>query len=130
VTEPAGTGLLLDSHVLLWWLSDAEDLSAEVKNRIDTELVVCFSAVSVWELSIKESAGKLKLPDDFVEVLEGSGLIELPVRRVHGPVAGRLPAIHRDPFDRMLVAQALVEDLALVTRDQFVQRYDVQTVKA
>ncbi|MEU4191450.1 type II toxin-antitoxin system VapC family toxin [Kribbella sp. NPDC026611] len=130
MTESADTGLLLDSHVLLWWLSDADDLSAELKERIDTELVVCFSAASVWELSIKEAAGKLEVPGDFAEALEHSGLIELPVRRVHGPVAGRLPAIHRDPFDRMLVAQALVEDLALVTRDRFVQRYDVQTVKA
>ncbi|WP_405061623.1 type II toxin-antitoxin system VapC family toxin [Kribbella sp. NBC_01505] len=122
--------LLLDTHVLIWWLQGSSELSGELKERIETELEVYVSAASVWELSIKMASGKLPAPDDLLEWVRRSGVSELPISLEHGDVAGRLPAIHRDPFDRMLIAQALVERLTLVTRDGFIQQYDVPVLKA
>lgn len=122
--------LLLDTHVLLWWLEDSAELSDALKDQIDTELEVYVSAATVWELSIKAAAGKLKVPDDLVGLIERSGLSDLPIRNAHAGLAGRLPLIHRDPFDRMLIAQALVERLTLVTRDGLIHRYDVPMIKA
>ncbi|MFD3403497.1 type II toxin-antitoxin system VapC family toxin [Kribbella sp. NPDC058693] len=131
MTELSGTArLLLDTHVLIWWLQASPELSDDLRNRIDTELDVYVSAASVWELSIKQAAGKIKLPDDLREWIERGGLSELPISMAHADVAGRLPPIHRDPFDRMLVAQALVERLTLVTRDELIQRYDVPILEA
>ena len=124
------TGLLLDTHVLLWWLEDSPELSDDLKNQIDTELDVYVSAATVWELSIKSATGKLKLPDDLTGLIERSGLSDLPIRMTHADLAGRLPAIHRDPFDRMLVAQALVEKLTIVTRDGLIHQYEAPTIKA
>lgn len=86
--------------------------------------------MSVWELSIKKASGELKLPEDLTDWIERSGLSDLPIRLRHADLAGRLPAIHRDPFDRMLIAQALVEKLTLVTRDGLIQRYDVPIIEA
>lgn len=118
--------LLLDTHVLLWWLADDDSLTTEVKDVIDTEASVYFSAVTVWEICIKQALGKLDPPGDLLEVLGRSGVAELPVRSTHAVEAGRLPMHHRDPFDRMLVAQARCEGLTLMTRDPQVRRYDVQ----
>src|SRR6266487_853972 len=92
---PGASRLLLDTHVLLWWLRGSADLSDDVKERIDTELEVYVSSVSVWELSIKKASGKLRLPDDLVEWIERGGLSDLPVRLRHADLAGRLPLIHR-----------------------------------
>ena len=122
--------LLLDTHVLLWWLTDSPELSDDLKDQIETELEVYVSSATVWELSIKKTAGKLKLPDDLTGWVERSGLSELPIRLPHGDLAGRLPQIHRDPFDRVLIAQALTEKLTLVTRDGIIHRYDVPVLKA
>lgn len=117
--------LLLDTHVVLWWLTDDETLSAEVKETIDTEAEVFISAASVWEIAIKRALGKVSAPLDLLDVLDRSGLVELPVRSRHAAEAGGLPPLHRDPFDRMLVAQARCEGLTLLSRDRQVQRYDV-----
>ena len=128
--SPGTARLLLDTHVLLWWAQDADDLSDELKERIDTELEVYVSAATMWELSIKAAAGKIELPDDLAEWAEQSGLRALPIDMTHAVLAGMLPMIHRDPFDRMLVAQALAEKLTLVTRDRFIQKYDVPILEA
>lgn len=117
--------LLLDTHVVLWWLMDDDTLSTEVKETIDTEAEVLISAASVWEISIKQALGKLAGPPDLLDVVASCGLIELPVRSRHVVEAGGLPPLHRDPFDRMLVAQARCDGLTLVSRDPQVQRYDV-----
>jgi PIN domain nuclease of toxin-antitoxin system len=117
--------LLLDTHVVLWWLADDETLPAEVKETIDTEAEAFISAASVWEIAIKQALGKLTGPPDLFDVLDRSGLVELPIRSRHAAEAGRLPLLHRDPFDRMLVAQARCEGLTLLSRDPQVQRYEV-----
>ncbi|MGW6200649.1 type II toxin-antitoxin system VapC family toxin [Kribbella sp. NPDC055110] len=128
--SPGASRLLLDTHVLIWWLEASPELSDPLRKRINTDLHVYVSSVSVWELSIKKAAGKINLPENLLDWIERAGVSELPIRMAHGDLAGRLPAIHRDPFDRMLVAQALVEKLTLVTRDRFIQKYDVPVLEA
>ena len=118
-------GLLLDTHVVLWWLADDPALSDEVKDRLDHEPDVYVSAATIWEVAIKQAIGKLPEPAGLPELVRDSGFIELPIRSQHAITAARLPLIHRDPFDRMLVAQAREEDLALVTRNAMCQQYEV-----
>lgn len=117
--------LLLDTHVVLWWLTDDPALSDDVKDRLDHEPSVYLSAATIWEVAIKQSIGKLAGPDDLLEEILRSGFIELPITSAHAMAAGRLPLIHSDPFDRMLVAQARCEELTLVTRDSHCKSYDV-----
>ena len=117
--------LLLDTHVILWWLTDDAALSDEMKTRLDDEPDVYVSPASLWEVTIKQSIGKLSEPIDLAEEIGNSGFRELPVTVRHAIVAGRLPLIHRDPFDRMLVAQAQCEAMTLASRDPHIQRYDV-----
>lgn len=122
--------LLLDTHVVIWWLADDATLSDEIKARLDHEPDVFLSAATVWEIAIKQAIGKLKEPADLPEQIRDSGFRELPITSQHALAAGRLPLIHRDPFDRMLVAQAQSEDLTLVTRDPEIRRYDVALLQA
>ena len=118
--------ILLDTHVVLWWLMDDETLSPDVKGLIDTEPEVFVSSASVWEITVKAAVGKLPVPPDMNDALLASGLRELPIRSRHAWEAGALPLLHRDPFDRMLVAQARCEGLTLFTRDRSVQAYEVE----
>ena len=123
--------LLLDTHAVLWWLKDDPALSEIARAAIaDPENTVFLSAVVVWEIRIKQGIGKLDLPDDFTEVLDGQRFAELPVRSVHAHAVAELPAVHRDPFDRMLVAQATVENMTIVTRDQSIATYSVDVITA
>jgi PIN domain nuclease of toxin-antitoxin system len=117
--------LLLDTHVVLWWVMDDDKLTDDVKTRLDAEPGVFVSAASLWEISLKQQAGKLTGPPDLPERILAGGLTALSITPAHGIAAGRLPPIHRDPFDRVLVAQAVVEEMTLVTRDRRVQQYDV-----
>ncbi|WNM29764.1 type II toxin-antitoxin system VapC family toxin [Streptomyces sp. Li-HN-5-11] len=117
--------LLLDTHVVLWWLGDSAELSGGIKDLLDTEPAVYVSAVSPWEIAIKQSLGKLEGPQDLAERVRDSQFTGLPVTAGHGVRAGRLPAHHRDPFDRILVAQAQIEGMTLVTRDKWIPQYDV-----
>lgn len=122
--------LLLDTHVVLWWLTDDPTLSEDIKARLDHEPEVYVSSATVWEVAIKQSIGKFSAPADLPERIRDSGFLPLPISFEHAIAAGRLPPIHRDPFDRMLVAQARYEDLTLVTRDLECQKYDVTVLTA
>jgi PIN domain nuclease of toxin-antitoxin system len=121
--------LLLDTHVVLWWLSDHEALSDQIKDMIDTEVDVFVSAATIWEVGIKQAAGKLG-PADLPEKIVECELRELPIAAAHALTAARLPAFHRDPFDRVLIAQARCEGLTLVTRDPAIQKYEVPILHA
>ncbi|MFF3030026.1 type II toxin-antitoxin system VapC family toxin [Streptomyces rubiginosohelvolus] len=120
--------LLLDTHVILWWLADSDELSDRVKDLLDTEPSVHISAVSAWEIAIKQSLGKLDGPEDLAERVRDSQFTALPITAGHGVRAGRLPALHRDPFDRILVAQAQTEGMSVVTRDKWIPQYDVSVM--
>jgi PIN domain nuclease of toxin-antitoxin system len=117
--------LLLDTHAVLWWLTDDPTLSDDVKSRLDHDPDVYISSATIWEVAIKQSAGKLTEPPDLLERIRDSGFRELSISSEHAIVAGRLPLIHRDPFDRMLVGQAQCEGLTLVTRDLQIRKYEV-----
>lgn len=122
--------LLLDTHVVLWWLADAPELADEIKDRLDHEPDVRVSATTIWEIGIKQALGKITAPADLPERVRDSGFRELPISFAHAVAAGRLPMIHKDPFDRMLVAQARCEGLTLVTRDANCEQYDVAILRA
>ena len=117
--------LLLDTHVALWGLTADATLGDDVLDRLRHDPDVFLSPVTLWEITIKQTAGKLNGPSDLAERVREMGFRELPVTYAHAIAAGRLPVHHRDPFDRMLVAQAKVEGLTLATRDRDIQRYDV-----
>ena len=123
--------LLLDTHALLWWLDDNPLLSRSALEALaDAGTIVFVSPVSVWEVAIKENVGKLSVPPDWIEKVEASHLKPMPITLQHGRLAGSLPLHHRDPFDRMLVAQAMAEGLTIVTRDPRIARYGVPTLRA
>ena len=118
--------VLLDTHVLLWWLADDAALSLRGRALLESTGNVLFvSAVSIWELRIKQALGKIELPSDFAEVLEAQGFEALPVTIAHAHALSGLPMHHRDPFDRMLVAQASSDGLTLATHDEHLTRYSV-----
>jgi len=117
--------LLLDTHVLLWWLAD-EGLIPQAREAIaDPDNLVMVSAASAWEISIKKALGKLAAPDDLERQVDESGFAALPISIAHGLAAGQLPRHHDDPFDRMLIAQALADGLTLVTHDKRFSDYNV-----
>jgi PIN domain nuclease of toxin-antitoxin system len=121
--------LLLDTHALLALLSSDYPLSPAAHTameRPDTRLVV--SAVSVWEIAIKRSVGKLDAPDDVIERIEESGAELLTITARHAHAVAALPFHHRDPFDRLLIAQARLEGCAIVTADRAFPAYDVPVV--
>ncbi len=123
--------LLLDTHAFLWWLADAPELGDSARKAIaDERNEVFVSAATGWEVAIKRAAGKLQAPDNLDAMVEESGFSHLPVTFFHGEQAGALPMHHRDPFDRMLIAQAQAEGLVIVTRDPYIQRYGVRTLAA
>ena len=125
--------LLLDAHVLIWFALNAEELPAHLKDRLeDPATRVVVSVASQWELMIKAMKGKLSLPGTperfLTDFPKDAGFRVLDVQPRHVAALAGLPQIHTDPFDRMLVAQALVEDLDLVTDDEVVRRYPVRTM--
>ncbi|SRR5579885_1140753 len=123
--------LLLDSHVLLWALTNSEELKSGLKRVIlsrDNNVVV--SAATVWEIAIKQQLGKLRAPYNLLEAIEFCEFGSLSISPVHALTAGRLPRHHDDPFDRLLVAQALIENFTLVTRDRRLAAYEVQIINA
>jgi PIN domain nuclease of toxin-antitoxin system len=121
--------LLLDTHIALWAITGDATLDEEFLDRLRFDPDVFLSPVSLWEITIKQAAGKLAGPADLAERVRDMGFRELPVTHAHAIAAGRLPFHHHDPFDRMLVAQALTEGLTLVSRDVSIALYDVDILK-
>lgn len=121
--------LLLDTHVLIWWDEGAR-LSSEARNAIRDADLVYVSAVSGWEIAIKTALGRLTTTRSVTQAIEESGFEELPVRVRHTETLASLPPHHRDPFDRMLVAQALTDGLTIVTRDAAFESYRVKLIRA
>lgn len=118
---------LLDTHALLWWLADAPEIGERCKEIISDERNEIFvSAATTWEISIKMALGKLTAPEDMDSVVEDEGFSKLPTSLYHGQLAGQLPNIHRDPFDRMLIAQAQSEGLLFITADQIIPQYSLR----
>ncbi len=119
--------LLLDTHILLWWLSDDPLLPAAARGAIsspDNEVMV--SAAAVWEIAIKKAVGRLEVPDNLLEVITTSDFQTLEITASHALLAGGLPPHHSDPFDRMMIAQASAENLTLVSIDGRFPQYDVE----
>jgi PIN domain nuclease of toxin-antitoxin system len=116
--------ILLDTHILLWWLSDDQKLKKPERQLIASlDAVVYVSAASVWEIEIKRGLGKIDLPSDWPKHVERQGFLWLPISWKHAQQLALLPDIHRDPFDRMLVAQAKTEHLTLISYDESVRQY-------
>lgn len=123
--------LLLDTHAVLWALSNVPKLDETARARIaDPHNEVFVSAITGWEIAVKRAKGRIGAPDNLGTVIEDRGFTHLPLTFRHAERAGSLPMHHRDPFDRFLVAQAQVEGLVLVTRDAHIRLYDVPTLAA
>ncbi len=121
--------LLLDTHAALWFLSGDERLGqGAVRHLTDDANRVLLSAAVVWEVAVKRSLGKLAVPQEYVSLLLGAGVQALAVSVDHAAAVEGLPWHHRDPFDRMLVAQASIEGAALVSRDDALRPYGVTLI--
>lgn len=126
--------LLLDTHIFVWTVNGDPRLKPAIRTLIDDpDNQVFVSAATVWEIAIKNTLGRqadLRLPDTAANIANSLGFAELPVKFAHAEQAALLPPIHNDPFDRMLVAQAIAESLTLVTADSAILRYNVATLDA
>lgn len=123
--------LLLDAHALLWWLADDPTLDRPAFGAIQDPLNdVLVSAATIWEIAIKRALGKLEAPDGIVEAADRAGIDIVPITGADAETAGALPAHHRDPFDRMLIAQAARIGAVLVSRDRAFDAYGVAVLPA
>jgi PIN domain nuclease of toxin-antitoxin system len=121
--------LLLDTHAALWWLADDERLGGNAARQLtDASNRVLLSAAVVWEVAIKRYLGKLQAPADMAPTLLSGGVHPLPITIEHAAAVGALPWHHRDPFGRMLVAQAFAEGAAIVSQDDRLTAYDVTLI--
>lgn len=124
--------LLLDTHVFLWFVAGDARLSRRARRTLDdSRAVLLLSAASVWEMAIKASLGRLTLPTTAGEYIAGkmkNGLQMLPIEWIHAAAVETLPAHHRDPFDRLLIAQAQLEECAIVSADPAFRQYDVRVI--
>jgi PIN domain nuclease of toxin-antitoxin system len=121
--------LLLDTHALLWWLSDDPALKDDARQAISqASNIIYVSAASAWEISIKKALGKLDAPNDLHAALLANHFEPLPITIGHATRAGQLPRHHDDPFDRMLIAQAHAEELTLITHDKIFLPYGISII--
>ena len=122
-------GYLLDTRSLLWALGEPDALSSRARAAIgDTGSIIHVSTASLWECAIKASIGKLELPEEFFDAITMAGFEELQIRNPHLQVYVELPMHHRDPFDRILVAQAAAESPTLISKDSKIAEYDVDVL--
>jgi PIN domain nuclease of toxin-antitoxin system len=123
--------LLLDTHAFLWWNADDPALGSNARNAIaDSGNIVFVSAATAWEIATKREAGKLDALGDIAGWIRQGGFSELAIELEHAVLSAELPPHHRDPFDRLLVAQAAIEELTLVTADSDIVQYSVETLDA
>lgn len=123
--------LLLDTHVFLWWLVNDKRLGDKTRGLIqDPKNQIFVSAASTWEISLKRALGKISAPEDMSGIIDDEGFNSLSINAYHGDQAGLLPDLHKDPFDRMLIAQAQSEGMVLVTADESIFNYPLRIIKA
>ena len=123
--------LLLDTHTLIWWLAKNPTLSNTAKDAIaNPDNIVFVSAASAWEITIKKSLGKLQAPDDLRQQLEKQRFTPLAIDIDHALAIKQLPHHHKDPFDRILIAQAIHERLTIVSHDRIFKSYDVAIIES
>ena len=117
---------LLDTHVLIWWLENNPKLSREGYDLINNgENNIYISSATIWEISIKSSLNKLKIASNYLDILRKNNFLDLNINFTHTVNVENLPYHHHDPFDRMLITQAKIENLTIITHDQKFSRYDV-----
>jgi PIN domain nuclease of toxin-antitoxin system len=123
--------LLLDTHTFLWWSIDDAALGSKAREAIaDSDNIVFVSAATAWEIATKRESGKLEAPGDIAGWIRQGGFTEIAIETEHAVLSAELPKHHRDPFDRLLIAQAVLEELTLVTADAEIVKYDVETLDA
>ncbi|MBF0266097.1 MAG: type II toxin-antitoxin system VapC family toxin [Gammaproteobacteria bacterium] len=123
--------ILIDTHVFLWWISDNKNLGENARKYISNpQNRIYLSSVSSWEISIKKNKGLLEAPDDIASIVNEEGFEELPISIFHGELAGKLESIHKDPFDRMMIAQAKAEAMELLTDDLYIKKYSISIIDA
>jgi PIN domain nuclease of toxin-antitoxin system len=121
--------LLLDTHILIWWLSETSRLSqTEVDLITNPDNFIFVSAATAWEIAVKKMVGKLEAPDDLPAALAVNNFLELPITIEHSQKLYHLPLHHNDPFDRIMIAQAISEDLTFMTRDAKIALYEIKTI--
>ena len=124
---------LIDTHILLWMASEQTQISSKIRKILsDEKCEIYLSVASIWEMAIKISLGKLGLPVELKQFIQAqvldNGIILMSVKKEHTYLLTKLPFHHRDPFDRLLVSQSSVEDLAILTADKIFKKYDIQSI--
>ena len=118
---------LLDTHTLLWYLNNSEQLSDTAKNIINNEKNVSVSIISFWEIALKKNLGKLKIScsiEELENLCSKKNIKILPIKSAHLDKLSNLPPIHNDPFDRLIIAQAIIENLIIITKDKIIPKYE------
>ncbi|CAN5389474.1 type II toxin-antitoxin system VapC family toxin [soil metagenome] len=122
---------LLDTHIILWWFTHPEKIKPNARNIIcDKTNTVFLSSASFWEMAIKKTLGRLTLPHNLIETVALEGFKILPILPEEGLGVADLPLLHADPFDRLLIIQAKLHDLVLITQDEKIQQYPVITLNS
>ncbi|MCL2223944.1 MAG: type II toxin-antitoxin system VapC family toxin [Defluviitaleaceae bacterium] len=123
---------LLDTHALIWYFEDSANLPQKIARIIDNPIFPKFICVaSLWEIAIKSNIGKLDMRlsfDELTDIIEGSELSVIPIENTYLKGLSKLPIIHKDPFDRLIISTALVESLTIITVDENIQKYDVSCI--
>jgi PIN domain nuclease of toxin-antitoxin system len=121
---------LVDTHIFVWFVTEPEQLGVEMHDSLrDPDNEVFVSAATFWEIAMNRNRGRMRFPGDIGEEIRAANFVELPVTGAHYEASVALPEIHRDPFDRLIVAQALSEGLVLVTRDKLLGAYNVPMIR-
>jgi PIN domain nuclease of toxin-antitoxin system len=122
---------LLDTHVVLWWLTEPKNIAVKARKIISDKVEnIYISSASCWEMAIKKGVGRLKFPTNILEILTSEGFEIIPITANESLSVADLPLIHQDPFDRLLIVQAKLNDMVLITRDETIMQYPVITLKA